>query len=182
MIDLKIKLKTITDELTFVINDKELDRIEKRIAEFQAALKKQDGSITKLAADLGTQRHGVKPNEAKATEVEAKLEEAKSHKSLLVDDIASLTTFKVAFKKRLTNIAKEIEEEKAKKAAEANRAKLQAEIEADRVKFKAEIIANPDLLIDLILEEKKTDKNINYAKFLGKLKKRNKDIGNEKAD
>lgn len=171
MIDLKIKLKTITDELTFVINDKELDRIEKRIAEFQAALKKQYGNITKLAADLGTQRYGLKPNEAKATEVEAKLEEANTHKSLLVDDIASLTAFKEAFKKRLLTISKEIEEEKAKKASEA-----------DRAKFKAEIIANPDLLIDLLLDEKRTDKNINYVKFVAKLKKRNKDIGNEKAD
>lgn len=171
MIDLKIKLTTVTEELTFVINDKELERIVKRVTELQAALKKQDDKIRKLAAEIGTHRYGLKPNEAKASEVEAQLVEANTHKSLLVTDIASLTTFKETFKKRLLTISKEIEEQKAKKAAEA-----------DRAKFKAEIIANPDLLIDLLLEEKKTDKNINYAKFIGKLKKRNKDIGNEKAD
>ncbi|WP_350613286.1 hypothetical protein [Pseudomonas sp. HY7a-MNA-CIBAN-0227] len=167
----KIHLKSMGEELTFAITDKELTRIEKRITDLQANLKKHEHLMEKRAADVGILRHGLKPNEAKASEVEAQLVKAGSHRSLIVNDIAALTAFKEAFKKRLLTISKEIEEEKVKKATEV-----------DRAKFKAEIIANPDLLIDLILDEKTKDKNINYVKFVAKLKKKLKEEGNEKAD
>lgn len=171
MIELKIKLKTITDELSFAINDKELDRIEKRVADLQATLKKHERSIDKLAADVGIYSQGLKPNEAKASGLEAELLKVKTMRLEVVADIASLTAFKDGFKKRLTNIAKELEEEKNKKADEAFRARV-----------KSEILANPDLLIDLILEEKKKDKTTSYAKYVNKVKRLIKETGNEKAD
>lgn len=171
MIELKIKLNTIADELSFAINDKELDRIEKRIADLQANLKKHERSIGKLAADLGIYRDGLKPNEAKASGLEAELLKVKTMRLEVVADIASLTAFKEAFKKRLVNITKEMEEERNKKADEAFRARV-----------KSEILANPDLLIDLILEEKKKDKTTSYAKYVNKVKRLIKETGNEKAD
>lgn len=171
MIELKIKLNSIADELSFAINDKELDRIEKRVADLQANLKKHERSIGKLAADLGIYRDGLKPNEAKASGLEAELLKVKTMRLEVVADIASLTAFKEAFKKRLVNITKEMEEERNKKADEAFRARV-----------KSEILANPDLLIDLILEEKKKDKTTSYAKYVNKVKRLIKETGNEKAD
>ena len=171
MIELKIKLNTIADELSFAINDKELDRIEKRVADLQATLKKHERLIGKLAADVGTYRYGLKPNEAKASGIEAELLQARTAKDEVIGDIASLIAFKEAFKKRLVNITKEMEEERNKKADEAFRARV-----------KSEILANPDLLIDLILEEKKKDKTTSYAKYVNKVKKLIKETGNEKAD
>lgn len=171
MIELKIKLNTIAEELTFALTDKEYDRIEKRITDLQATLKKHERSIGKLAADLGIYRDGLKPNEAKASGLEAELLKVKTMRLEVVADIASLTTFKDGFKKRLVNITKEMEEERNKKADEAFRAKL-----------KTEILANPDLLIDLILDEKKRDKSISYTKYITKVKKLIKETGNEKAD
>lgn len=171
MIELKIKLNTIAEELTFALTDKEYDRIEKRITDLQAVLKKHERSIGKLAADVGTHRYGLKPNEAKASGLEAELFQARIKKDEVIADIASLTAFKEAFKKRLVNITKEMEEERNKKADEAFRAKL-----------KTEILANPDLLIDLILDEKKRDKSISYTKYITKVKKLIKETGNEKAD
>ncbi|HFQ5875938.1 TPA: hypothetical protein ACJXXT_000202 [Pseudomonas aeruginosa] len=160
MIELKIKLNTIAQELTFALTDKELDRIEKRITDLQATLKKHERSIGKLAADVGTYRYGLKPNEAKASGLEAELLQARNKKDEVIADIASLTAFKDDFKKRLSN----------------------KDDETFKAKLKSEILANPELLIDLILEEKKRDKAITLNKYIAKVKRLMKDASNEKTD
>ncbi|KAI3486793.1 hypothetical protein L1887_49561 [Cichorium endivia] len=132
-------------------------------------LKEKYKEIEQLAADVGTYSHGLKPNEAKASGLKAELAQAHIKMNEVIADIASLTAFKDGFKKRLTNIAKELEEEKNKKADEAFRARV-----------KSEILANPDLLIDLILEEKKKDKTTKCIAKGGVLLKNDKSASNLK--
>lgn len=165
----EIKLQTVEEALVFVVDEKGVKDIEKRISELQKKLKSAIRLIERISPEYVSLMYQADSD--KLSKVKAQLDEQMTLKNKIETDIRTIIKFKDQFKKKLAGKGKIIEQQKIEK--------LEQEY---RLKFMEELSKNIETVADIFIDGKRKDKSLTFSKFISKIKRSMKNENDKKDD